>query len=434
MINVAEYQKRRETLANNLPKNSIAIFFGNNESIRNGDVHYRFRQNSDFYYLTGFNEPDAALVILSDECMCILFNRPNNELEEIWNGKRLGQKNVKQVLGINTAFVIDKLDEHLEKLIMDKERVYYPVGQNTVIDEKIIKIFAKTNKPSRTSNNASKAIYDIKPIISEMRLIKSTAEIDLIRRAAKISVAAHQRAMKKAKTSTNEYMLESHINYELSRQGCKNVAYEPIVAAGDNACILHYIENNQPINPNDLVLIDAGGEYANYAADITRVFPISGKFTHSQKQIYELVLKAQRAGIAIIKPGCIWDEIQTIIVKTLTQGLVDLGILKGKVDNLIKSGAYKDFYMHSSGHWLGLDVHDSGSYKINGDYRALEPGMVLTVEPGLYISKNALNVDKRWRGIGVRIEDDILVTELGYENLTADLISDVEDIEDFLSE
>ena len=276
---------------------------------------------------------------------------------------------------------------------------------------------------------APESLYDISPVISEMRLIKSEAEIGLMRKAAEISVAAHKRAIQSCKKLDYEYQLEAELIYEFSRQGCRSVAYDPIVGGGENACILHYTDNSMPLKNGDLVLIDAGGEYGNYAADITRTFPINGQFSEEQKAIYQLVLKAQKAGVNLIRPGLAWNLIQETMIEILTEGLCELGILKGKVDELVASGAYKPFYMHNSGHWLGLDVHDCGAYRLNNEWRPLEKGMVLTVEPGLYISANTEGVDERWWNIGVRIEDDILVTADGHENLTAALPVEVDDIE-----
>lgn len=428
MISQQEYQARRRTLMQQLPAGCTVIIFAANELLRNGDAHFRFRQDSDFYYLTGFNEPDAALVIgVNGES--ILFNRPKDPLLEQWHGRRLGQDNACQVLGVNAAFALDSLDKRLPDLLAGSEAIAYPIGRSNHWDKYILNAWEKVKGQVRRGVLAPSSFYDLAPIIAEMRLFKSEAEINLMRQAAHISVAAHQRAMQACRNAIYEYELEAELLYEFTRQGCRSVAYDSIVASGENACILHYTENNQPIQSDSLILIDAGGEFQNYAADITRTFPAKGKFSTEQALIYNLVLKAQKAGIACIQPGCMWDDVQRIIVRVLTEGLVELGLLHGDIDALIASAAYSRFYMHNSGHWLGLDVHDCGRYKIDNQWRRLETGMVLTVEPGLYIKAGLEDVDERWWNIGVRIEDDIYVTDEGYENLSANLVVEMDEIE-----
>lgn len=430
MITQHEYQARRDRLAALLPDDAIAIVAAASEQTRNGDAHYRFRQDSNFYYLTGFEEPDALLLITAGQnSESILFNRPKNAHEEQWTGKRLGQEGAVTALGMACAFPIDRIDEELQQLLTGKTSVFYSLGSHPQLERKIMSALLKLKGQIRRGIKAPSTLCDLEPIIGEMRLIKSDAEIDLMQRAADISVAAHKRAMQACKTLKYEYELEGELMYEFSRQGCKSPAYTPIVGAGENACILHYTDNNQPLRSGDLVLIDAGGEYGNYAADITRTFPVNGRFTAEQRQIYDLVLKAQKAGIAMIKPGLQWHLIQQTMIRVLTEGLCELEILQGSVDQLIADMAYRPFYMHNSGHWLGLDVHDSGVYKINNEWRPLEAGMVLTVEPGLYISPETPGVDKRWWGIGVRIEDDILVTANGHKILTVALPVDANEIE-----
>lgn len=427
MVTQKEYQARRRELASRLPVDSIAVIPAASEVLRNGDSHYRFRQDSDFYYLTGFNEPDALLLISAGTS--ILFNRPRNPAEEQWTGMRLGQDGACKALGVDAAYSIAELKARLPELLMDKQAIYYAIGQRPVWAKQILDAWQVVKKQGRRGVSAPEAFCDLAPILGELRLFKSKAEIDLMQRAAHISVAAHQRAMRACSKASHEYQLEAEILYEFSRQGCRSVAYDSIVAGGSNACILHYTENNKPLQSGDLVLIDAGGEFENYAADITRTFPINGRFSPEQRLIYELVLRAQKAGIAHVKPGCLWDEIQRTIVEILTAGLVELGLLRGSIDELLEREAYKAFYMHQSGHWLGLDVHDCGRYKLDGKWRQLEPGMVLTVEPGLYIPSDFDGVDRRWRGIGVRIEDDIHVTPDGYKNLSGDLAVEVDDLE-----
>jgi len=430
MITLVEYQSRRKKLTQQLPVGSVAIIPAAHELIRNGDAHYRFRQDSNFYYLTGFNEPDAVLVLIADEkSQSILFHRPRNPLEEQWTGKRLGQEGALIELGMNAAFPINNMADELPKLLTGRSAIYYALARNPQMEKIIMHSLSALKGEARRGIQVPGVLCDLEPLISEMRLFKSDAELDLMRRAANISVIAHQRAMQRCKHLEHEHQLEAELIYEFARQGCRSVAYDPIVGSGENACILHYTDNNKPLQRGDLVLIDAGGEYENYAADITRTFPINGKFSSEQKSIYELVLKAQKAGIAAIKPGLAWNNIQQTMVHIMTEGLCELGILRGDVDELIAKEAYKPFYIHNSGHWLGLDVHDCGLYKINNEWRPLQAGMVLTVEPGLYISSGMQGVDTRWWGIGVRIEDDVVVTRTAHEVLTAALPVNVNDIE-----
>ena len=430
MITKNEYQARRQKVASLLPPSSIAVIPAAGEFIRNGDSHYRFRQDSDFYYLTGFHEPDALLVIMSgDTGECILFNRPKDPTQEQWTGTRLGQEGACDTLGVNAAYSIESLDDRLPELLAGKKALYSLIGRYPAWEKRVMAAWKRVKGQQRRGVDAPEAFCDLSSVLSEMRLFKSQAEIALMRRAASISVAAHQRAMRLCPEATYEYELEAELIHEFFRQGCRYVAYDSIVAGGSRACVLHYNDNNQRLEPGSLVLIDAGGEFENYAADITRTFPINGRFTTEQRLIYELVLRAQKAAIACVRPGCRWDEPQRVIIEILTQGLVELGILHGSVDDLIAQGAYRPFYMHQSGHWLGLDVHDVGAYKSAGQWRALASDMVLTVEPGLYISPQIPGVDPRWQGIGVRIEDDILVTPEGSDNLSGALAVDVDAIE-----
>lgn len=430
MVNQEEYQARRSRLARLLPDDAVALVSAARELPRNGDAHYRFRQDSNFYYLTGFNEPDAVLFIVSGkEGRSILFNRARHPDEEQWTGKRLGQEGAITVLGMHQAFPISRMADELPVLLSGQSSIYYPFGHCAELEEPIKKALQFLKHQVRRGVKAPEALVDLGPILGEMRLFKSEGELALMRKAASVSVAGHLRAMKACRHLAYEFELEAELFYEFSRQGCRSVAYGSIVGSGENACILHYTENNSPLQSGDLVLIDAGGEYENYAADITRTLPVSGRFSLEQRKIYELVLQAQQAGIAMIKPGLPWNAVQQTIIRILTSGLCDLGLLHGAIETLIEQEAYKPFYMHNSGHWLGLDVHDSGQYKINNVWRPLEPGMVLTVEPGLYISSGMSGIDKRWWGIGVRIEDDILVTSSGHEILTAALPVQADEIE-----
>ena len=430
---VEDYRLRRQMLAKQLPPHSVAIIPAAKEVLRNGDADYRFRQHSDFYYLTGFQEPDAVLVVLSaPEVESILFTRPRNISEEQWQGKRLGPEAACATLSVDKAYSIEELDTQLPTLLLDKQALVYAIGQDMAWDRRLIKALKQSKQQLRSGRTVPESMLDLSPVMGELRLIKSSEEIACMREAARITVAAHQRAMRACRHMRFEYELEAELLYEFTRQGCRAAAYDSIVASGNNACTLHYTANDGPLQAGDLVLIDAGAEFACYAADVTRTFPVSGQFSAEQRAIYELVLAAQQAAIAAVRPGVAWDTMQKTVVTILTQGLVDLQILKGNVPDLIETNAYKPFYMHNSGHWLGLDVHDCGRYRIAGLWRDLAPGMVLTVEPGIYISHGMPNVDPRWWGIGVRIEDDILVTEQGYDNLTGALQSKPSEIEALL--
>jgi Xaa-Pro aminopeptidase len=423
-----EYAKRRATLASQLQNNSVVLLNSSQLVIRNGDAEFPFRQSSDFYYLTGFNEPEAIMVLSTDaqgKLSYVLFNRPHDSDAEIWNGKRAGQEGACTEFGANAAHDIAKIDSVMPELLADKHRIYYPLGENAEFDRKVLAWLqdAKKNLWSRKRNEQTvkfvpDALIDLLPLLHEMRLFKTDQEIDNMRKAAAISAAGHAQLMQQCRAGQFEYQLEAIFNANCLQNGCRGLAYNSIVAGGNNSCTLHYTENDQLLKDGELVLVDAGGEYNNYAADITRTFPVNGKFTAEQRQIYELVLNAQLAGIAQVKPGNLWDSVQNTMVQIIVKGLIELGILKGDVNKLIKEQAHRRFYMHGSGHWLGMDVHDVGQYKQNGDWRVFEPGMVLTVEPGIYIAKNSKDVAAKWWGIGVRIEDDVLVCKQGNEVLS----------------
>ena len=425
-----DHSTRRSQLAQQLPPGAIAIIPAAHEVLRNGDAHYRFRQDSDFYYLTGFNEPDALLLITAGaSSISVLFSRPRNPTEEQWTGRRLGQEGARVILGIHEAYPLSELSLRLPDYLAGMQAVYYAMDRFPDWETRIQDAWRMVKSQVRQGKQAPEAFCDLAPILGEMRLFKTDAEIARMKQAGRITVAAHARAMQACRHAGYEYQLEAEIIHEFTHQGCRSSAYDSIVAGGKNACILHYTQNNQPLIPGELVLIDAGAEFEHYAADVTRTYPINGQFSAAQRLIYALVLRAQQAGIACVRPGCAWDEVQRTVVRILTEGLVELGLLTGHVDDLIAQAAYKPFYMHNSGHWLGLDVHDCGQYKVNGQWRTLEPGMVLTVEPGLYIPEGSHGVDPRWWNIGVRIEDDILVTPNGHDNLTAALAVEMDDLE-----
>lgn len=434
-ISQKEFQQRRQDLMNHMEPNSIAILASANGILRNGDSEFRFRQSSDLYYLTGFQEAQSVLVLVPGRAQgqCLLFCQEKDPLKELWNGKLLGPEAAIKELGLDDAFPIGDIDDILPGLIEGRERVYYAMGKDENFDHKVMEWVKVIRKKVRAGAHPPGEFLVLDHLLHEMRLIKSKAELDVMRESGQIAVRAHKRAMQVCKPGMFEYQIEAEFMHEFFRSGCRAPAYTSIVAGGHNACILHYNENNQKLQGGDLLLIDAGCEFEYYASDITRTFPVNGKFTPEQKAIYELVLKAQLDAIEAVKPGNHWDDPHNTTVKVLTEGLVALGLLKGEVPALIESGAYREFYMHRAGHWLGMDVHDVGDYKIDGKWRQLEPGMVLTVEPGLYIAPNNMNVEERWRGIGVRIEDDVAVTRTGYEVLTAGLPKTVQEIEAFMA-
>ena len=434
-ISLKEYQQRRQDLINHMEPNSIAILASANPLLRNGDSEYRFRQSSDLRYLTGFDEARAVLVLIPgrEKGECLLFCQEKDPLKELWNGRLLGPDAAILQLGVDDAFPITDIDDILPGLIEGCERVYYAMGKDEQFDHRVMEWVKVVRRKVRSGVHSPGEFMVLDHLLHEMRLIKSKAELDIMRESGQIAVRAHKRAMQVSKPGLFEYQVEAEFMHEFFRSGCRAPAYTSIVAGGANACILHYNENNMVLNNGDLLLIDAGCEYEYYASDITRTFPVNGRFSPEQKAIYELVLKAQLAAIEQVKPGNHWNDPHDTTVKVLTAGLVELGLLQGEVDKLIESGAYRDFYMHRAGHWLGMDVHDCGNYKIDGKWRQLEPGMVLTVEPGLYVAVNNEKVEPRWRGIGVRIEDDVAVTRSGYEVLTSGLPKTVAEIETFMA-
>jgi len=434
-ILLKEYQQRRQDLINHMEPNSIAILASANPLLRNGDSEYRFRQSSDLHYLTGFDEAHAVLVLIPgrEKGECLLFCQEKDPLKELWNGRLLGPDAAILQLGVDDAFPITDIDDILPGLIEGCERVYYAMGKDEQFDHRVMEWVKVVRLKVRSGVHSPGEFMVLDHLLHEMRLIKSKAELDIMRESGQIAVRAHKRAMQVSKPGLFEYQVEAEFMHEFFRSGCRAPAYTSIVAGGANACILHYNENNMVLNNGDLLLIDAGCEYEYYASDITRTFPVNGRFSPEQKAIYELVLTAQLAAIEQVKPGNHWNDPHDTTVKVLTAGLVELGLLQGEVDKLIESGAYRDFYMHRAGHWLGMDVHDCGNYKIDGKWRQLEPGMVLTVEPGLYVAVNNEKVEPRWRGIGVCIEDDVAVTRSGYEVLTSGLPKTVAEIETFMA-
>ena len=426
-----EFKKRRKQLMQRVGEGNIALIGSASMHTRNRDVNYPFRQDSDFYYLTGFNEPDALAVFVPGRAQgeYILFCREFDAKKALWEGAHSGLEGATTHYDADDAFPIDDLDDILPGLLENKTKVFYPMGCNLELDHNLLEWINHIRNQSRSGIIAPGELVSLALILHEMRLFKSAEELKLMRRAAEVSAHAHVRAMKACKAGLYEYQIEAELIHHFIDNGLRSVAYPSIVAGGKNACTLHYTENNSKLKNGDLLLIDAGAECDHYAADITRTFPISGRFNEAQKQLYQLVLNAQTAALEQIKPGLPWNLAHDASVEILTQGLLDLGLLKGKLKKLIKDEKYKQFYMHRIGHWLGMDVHDVGDYKIKQEWRLLEAGMVLTVEPGLYIPPDCKSVDEKWRGIGIRIEDDVLVTTTGHEILTSGVPKSIADIE-----
>lgn len=431
------FSNHRHALLQGMSDNSIAVIPSAQLQVRNRDAEFPFRQSSDFFYLTGFTEDNACLVLIKKlnkktnkvEQQAILFCQPKVKEMEIWTGYRLGQEAAIAELAMDQAFAIEALDQQLPNLMADCEQVYGLWGSDKQWDQTLIGAIENVKLKARTGVSAPTAMLAIEPLLHELRLIKSDAEIALMKAAAELSAQAHINAMEAVTPGMYEYQLEGLMRNHCAQNGSRFDAYTSIVGSGHNACILHYNDNNQKINNGDLVLIDAGCEINHYASDITRTFPANGKFSDEQKALYQLVLDSQLAAIAEVKPGNTFNDPHVAALKVLTQGLVDLGLLTGDVATLIEKEAYKPFYMHKTGHWIGLDVHDVGAYKIKGEWRELKPGMVLTVEPGLYVAPDETSVDEKWRGIGIRIEDDILVTETGHQVLSESVPKSVAAVE-----
>ena len=427
----AEYARRRKALMAQMEPNSIAILPAAPVYIRNRDVEHVYRQDSDFQYLTGFPEPEAVLALIPgrEHGEYVLFCRERNPERELWDGLRAGQEGAVSQYGADDAFPIGDIDDILPGLIEGRDRVYYAIGCNQEFDHRLMEWINLIRSKARQGAQPPNEFVALDHLLHDMRLYKSAAEAKVMREAAEISARAHVRAMQACRAGLYEYHLEAELDYEFRKGGAKMPAYGSIVAAGRNACILHYRENDALLRDGDLVLIDAGCEIDCYASDITRTFPVSGSFSAEQKAIYELVLAAQEAAFKEIAPGKHWNEAHEATVRVITAGLVELGLLEGALDELIAAEAYKPFYMHRAGHWLGMDVHDVGDYKVGGEWRVLEPGMAMTVEPGIYIAVDNEQVAKKWRGIGVRIEDDVLVTRSGCEILTGGVPKSVAEIE-----
>ena len=426
------YQRRRARLAAAM-RSGVAIVPTAPERARNRDSHYPYRFDSYFYYLTGFREPEAVLVVVAGaEPKSILFCRDKDIEREIWDGFRYGAEAARTTFGFDEAHSIQQMDALMPDFIADRDALYCHLGADPAWDARVTGWLNHVRGRARSGVAAPSEIKDVHVPLDEMRLFKAPEELAVMRRAAAITAGAHRRAMRAARPGGTEYEIEAELLHEFRRHGAQAPAYAPIVAAGERACVLHYVQNDGALTDGDLLLIDAGCELDGYAADITRTFPVNGRFSGPQREIYDLVLAAQSAAIAAVKPGNRWDAPHRVAVETLAQGMIDLKLLGGSVAEAVETESYRKFYMHRTGHWLGLDVHDAGDYKREGEWRLLAPGMVLTVEPGCYI-RPGNGVPERFAGIGVRIEDDVAVTDTGAEVLTRDAPKRPADIESWMS-
>ena len=430
-ISKKEFAERRQQLMGMMEPNSIAIVPAAPMRTRSRDTEYPYRQDSDFFYLSGFGEPEAVLALIPgrEHGEFVMFCRERDRDMEIWNGYRAGPEGVIKQYGADDAFPIGDIDEILPGLLEGRDRVYYDMGRDKEFDNQVMVWVNSIRAKVRAGAHPPGEFIALDHLLHDMRLYKSKAEIRLMQAAADMSARAHVRAMEVCKPGMYEFQLEGEFLHEFAQGGSRFPAYSSIVGGGANACVLHYIENNAELKSGDLVLIDAGAEYQHYAADITRTFPVNGRFSPEQRALYDVVLKAQLAAIRAVKPGNHWNQPHEAAVKELCKGLLKLGLLQGKLDDVIESEAYRRFYMHRTGHWLGMDVHDVGDYKVGDVWRELESGMVLTVEPGLYVATDDDTVEARWRGIGIRIEDDVLVTDKGRRVLTKAVPKDADEIE-----
>ena len=435
----SEFKRRRKALMEMMEPDSIAILPASPISVRNRDVHYPYRPDSDFYYLTGFPEPQAVAVLIPGRAQAeyILFCREHDEKKARWDGPVAGQEGAVARYGADDSFPITDLDEILPRMLEQARRVYYAMGAHPDLDQRVLDWVNGIRRRAREGVTGPVEFIALDHYLHELRLFKSRPEIKVMARAAAISAEAHKRAMRVCRPGMMEYELEAEILHECACHGARAQAYAPIVGGGANACVLHHVDNASPLRDGDLVLIDAGCELDYYASDITRTFPVNGRFSPAQRDLYAWVLAAQKAALEKVRPGNHWDDPHQAAVRTLAKGMLELGLVKGgkaTLAKIVRDARYKRFYMHRTGHWLGMDVHDVGDYKVDGEWRLLEPGMCLTVEPGLYIAPDAGGVAKRWRGTGIRIEDDVLVTPEGHEVLSSDAPKDMDEIEHLMGE
>lgn len=430
-MTTTEFKRRRKQLMRIMGADSIAILPAASEAVRNRDVHFRYRPDSDFYYLTGFPEPDAVAVLIPGRkhAEYVLFCRSKDATKAMWDGHMAGQEGAIEEYGADDSFPIDDLDEILPRMLEQKSRIFYAMGCNQELDRRLSEWITSIKCQSRSGLQSPLEIIELDHYLHDLRLYKSRSEISLMRKAANISASAHKKVMQASKPGMKEYQLETVFEHECAMQGAREQAYPSIVGCGDNACVLHYIDNHDELADGKLLLIDAGCELDYYASDITRTFPVNGRFSPAQAELYQIVLDAQLAAIDKVRPGNHWNDPHEAAVRVICRGLLRLGILKGTYANAMKKESYRKYYMHRTGHWLGMDVHDVGDYKVDGAWRLLEPGMVLTVEPGIYIPENASGVAKKYRGIGIRIEDDVVVTRDGHDILSKNAPKQIAEIE-----
>lgn len=434
-ISLQDFARRRRELMALMEPNSIAILPSALLLTRNGGVEYRFRQDSDFHYLTGFDEHDSVFLLIPgrEHGEAILFCRERDEDLERWHGKVTGPERAMQLYGLDDAFPITDIDDIVPGLIEGKGKLYYAMGVHAEFDNRVIGWVNSIAANNHSGAQPPGEFVQLGQYLHELRLFKSAQEIEVMRQAAAITAEAHSRVMSVAKPGLYEYQLEAELEYCFARHGARTPAYPTIVGGGCNACVLHYIQNDDLLRQGDLVLVDAGCEYESYAADVTRTFPVNGKFSKAQTDLYALVLEAQQAAIDQVRPGNQWNQPHDAAVAVITAGLIRLGILRGEFDDLMEAESYKKYYMHKTGHWLGLDVHDVGEYQVGGEWRVFEAGMVTTIEPGLYISNDCDDAPARYRGVGIRIEDNVLVTRSGNEILTASIPKTIDEIETLMA-
>jgi Xaa-Pro aminopeptidase len=429
-----EFAKRRRQLMRIMGKDAIAILPAAPVRLRNGDVEYNYRPDSDFYYLSGFAEPEAVAVLLPGRPQgeYVLFVRDRDPAREAWDGARAGPEGAVGEFGADDAFPIQDIDEILPGLLERCARVYYTMGAHPEFDKRVIGWVNRLRSQAKQGAHTPHEFVALDHPLHEMRLFKSRVELASMRRSAQIACAAHRRALAVAAPGRMEYEVMAELLHEFHRR-CADISYHPIVGSGPNSCVLHYRANARQMKDGDLLLIDAGCEYQYYASDVTRTLPVNGRYSPRQRAVYEVVLAAQRAAIAKVRAGAVWNDPHEAAVRAITQGLVRIGLLKGRVAKLIRDGSYRRFFMHRTGHWLGMDVHDVGEYKVGDQWRLLEPGMAMTVEPGIYIAPGSRGVRREWWGIGVRIEDDVVVTAGDPEVLTSDMPSDPDEIEGLMA-
>jgi Xaa-Pro aminopeptidase len=425
------FSERRDLLADKVLEDSAIIVSAASVKSRISDTEYSYRQDSNFYYLSGYEEPESLILIRpnQDKERFIIFCRDRDPLREQWDGFRTGQEGVIQDYGADAAYSINSIDEIMPKLLEGAKNIYFSMSAPCGVDAKISSWVGDIRKNTRSGAEPPQNLLSLDSILHEMRLIKESDEMDLMKQAANITTEAHIRAMQSVRPGMYEYQLEAEYLYAFNKNGARSPAYNSIVGGGNNSCILHYVENNAELQDGDLVLVDAGCEYQYYASDVTRTFPVNGKFSPEQREIYSIVLEAHKQSMEQAKPGNKWNLMHEKSVEVIVEGLLSIGLLQGSRDEIIDKGEYSKFYMHRIGHWLGMDVHDVGSYKQDGDWRPLEEGMVMTVEPGIYILDSMEGVDDKWKGIGVRIEDDIAITDSGFEILTPDVPRTIEEVE-----